>query len=324
MKYLGNKTRILEFIRKMMINYRIEGERALDLFTGTGSVSQLLSRTFTEVHSVDNLLLSKILTHVKLNKTPLIEKEIILRLNNTRFDGFVTNKYSEKVGVNIFTEEIANHIDGSLRVLEEYRNNLDENQYIFLLNAIVEAADFRSNIMGSYESFYKKGWRKQALESWEVKIFNNIIQSENTFHKMSVEEFFEQNKELYDFVYCDSPYNGRQYSSVFHVPETICNNLEIETSGKVNKPKQTFKSKFSQKKSVLQSYQNLIENVSQITNNFFVSYSNEGLISIDTIKLLMERYFQNVELSELNYRKFNTNRKDKHNKVKEYILYGKK
>jgi adenine-specific DNA-methyltransferase len=324
MKYLGNKNRIQFFIEDVISGIDIKFDSALDLFAGTGSVSKILSRHFKSVDSVDVLYLSKILTHVKLNKTPKINDELIKKLNTTKTVGFITNHYSEKVGVSIFKEDIANHIDGCLEVLNELNGNVPESVYNFLLNSVVESADFRSNIMGSYESFYKKGWRKQALKDWSIKIPINDIQTKNEFYQMSVEDFFINNKKTYSFVYCDTPYNNRQYSSVFHVPETICNNVQILTKGKINAPVNSFKSDFSKKTKVDIAFTNLINNVSNITDNFLISYSNEGIIKIESLVEKVKQCFPNVQLHELDYRKFNTNRKNKENKVKEFLIYGKK
>jgi adenine-specific DNA-methyltransferase len=324
MKYLGNKNRIQFFIENVINDMNIEFDNALDLFAGTGSVSQVLSRYFKSVDSVDVLYMSKILTYVKLNKTPSIDESLLEKLNTNKIDGFITNHYSEKVGVSIFKENIANHIDGCLKVLNEIEGNVSENVFNFLLNSILESADFRSNIMGSYESFYKKGWRKQALQDWSIKIPINDVEVENNFYLMSVEDFFKNNNKKYSLVYCDSPYNTRQYSSVFHVPETICNNVEITTKGKVNSPIKTFKSDFSKKTKVDEAFENLINNVSKITDNFLVSYSNEGIITIESLIEKITCFFPDVEIYEHDYRKFNTNRKNKKNKVKEFLIYGKK
>lgn len=324
MKYLGNKERVSSFISEVLDNNNLIGGEALDLFAGTGAVSQLMSKKFNIVHSVDKLFLSKVLTHVKLNITPSFDSNLIRELNETKIDGFITNNYSSKTGVNIFTEDIANHIDGALKILHDVKKTLTENEYFFLLNAIVESADFRSNIMGSYESFYKKGWRKQANKKWEINIFQNKNYVENKFFNMDIDDFFKKNKLKYKLVYSDSPYNTRQYSSVFHVPETICNNVVIETKGKVNLPEKTFKSKFSKKTQVSEAYENLIKNVSEITDNFLISYSNEGLLTIDSLCDKLSHKFTEIKTYEMDYRKFNTNRKNQENKVKEYLIYGKK
>lgn len=324
MKYLGNKSRVSQFIEDTLKKINCSDDSALDLFSGTGSVSKILSSHFKKIVSVDILLLSKILTHVKLNPTPNIDSSILSEIENKQYDGFITNNYSEKVGINIFKEKIARHIDGALLFMKNNRNQFSESEFLFIMDSIIENADFRANIMGSYESFYKKGWRKQAETDWKLKLHQNTSSCQNYFHNCSVEDFFLINQDSFSLVYCDSPYNSRQYSSVFHVPETICQNIEVETKGKINIPKNTYKSKFSQKRNVSKSFDGLINNVSKITNNFLISYSNEGLLNKEEFVEKLKIKFNNIEIHEIDYRKFNTNRKNKPNKVKEYLIHASK
>lgn len=42
MRYLGNKTRLLNFIDDVIIKYNISGKIFVDLFAGTGAVSDFL------------------------------------------------------------------------------------------------------------------------------------------------------------------------------------------------------------------------------------------------------------------------------------------
>jgi adenine-specific DNA-methyltransferase len=111
---------------------------------------------------------------------------------------------------------------------------------------------------------------------------------------------------------------------VFHVPETISNLIDVETKGKVNKPTSLFTSKFSQKRFVKKSYQDLVDGVAEITDNFLISYSNEGLLSIDEIVDILRKKFFEVKTFNVDYRKFNTNRKKDKNIVNEFLIYGKK
>lgn len=190
MKYLGNKSRVSGFIEDVLKKINCEKESALDLFTGTGSVSNLLSKYFKKIVSVDVLFLSKVLTHIKLNPTPQISPLILEEIASQQKQGFITNNYSEKVGVNIFKEQIAKHIDGALFYLKNNRSQFSESEFLFIMASIIENADFRANIMGSYESFYKKGWRKQAETNWDLRLHQNTNSCENYFHNCSVEDFF--------------------------------------------------------------------------------------------------------------------------------------
>jgi hypothetical protein len=95
MKYLGNKTKLLNFIDSVISNLNLEKETALDLFAGTGSVSGLFAKQFKSVDSVDVLELSKALTMVKLNQTPTIQDDLINQFPTVAYDliGLLDNIY---------------------------------------------------------------------------------------------------------------------------------------------------------------------------------------------------------------------------------------
>jgi adenine-specific DNA-methyltransferase len=326
MKYLGNKSRLENFLNPF---FKIEDngkKNALDLFAGTGNVSYMLTKNGYNVDSVDILELSKIYTYVRTNTTPQIENDIISNIENTIIESFITNHYSDKVNVNIFKEDIAKHIDGSILKLNELKDQLTIEQYYFILNSIIEASDFRSNIMGSYESFYKKGWRTQALKNWKLEIFQNENLTNNNFYVSSINDFFVNNTKIYDLVYADPPYNSRNYSKVFHVLETIATNYIGKTKGAVNTPtEEKNKSPFNSKREVKNGFQSLFKNASKITNKFLLSYSNEGIIEINDIVKLSKEYFTDYTINYIDYRKFNTNKKNtKNNKVNEYLIEFKK
>lgn len=326
MKYLGNKTKLTDFLNDIFKKNITTNGVSLDLFSGTGNVSKLLTKFYDEIHSVDIMSISEIDTFVKTNKTPYIDKYILEEIKVHKKDGFVTNHFSSKVKINIFTEEIANHIDGSIDVLERYKKHLTKSQFFFIKQAILTSADFRSNIMGSYESFYKRGWRKQCLKQWDVNLYSNPKTTKNIFFKKDVFEFLESTKTKYGFIYADPPYNNRHYSSVFHVLETIFGEKpKINYSSKVNKPLEYFKSNFSTKRNIYETFLKFFDLVSKNTDNFMMSYNNEGIIEIKDLVSIANTFFSSVNLYNTDYRKFNTNNKNnKNNKTIEYIIHGNK
>lgn len=328
MKYLGNKTRLSEFLSDAMSLQNRKGQKGLDLFAGTGAVSFLFKSH--NMNTVSNDLLSFSAHRVRsiLHDKAPIKME---KLETEKVQGFVTKNYSEKVDVNIFKMNIAEHIDGARIYLDQIKNSLTEQEFSYYLSQIIEAADFRSNIMGSYESFYKAGWRKQCEKDWSIEDFKLIDNQGKTTHKVFNKEaldFLKTTDHFYDLVYLDPPYNTRQYSSVFHVLETISTYDNPEVSGKVKKSIQLKKksSDLSSKVRCLQHFQDIIEECSKKTNDIFISYSNEGILDIQQIETILYSFFKNVSIREYEYRKFKTNSRKPNNtnKVKEYIINGKK
>ncbi len=47
MRYLGNKTKLLDFIQQVIEKYKIEGETFADLFSGTSSVGDFFKDRYT-------------------------------------------------------------------------------------------------------------------------------------------------------------------------------------------------------------------------------------------------------------------------------------
>lgn len=108
MRYLGNKTRILDNIKHVLNNNNIQGEIFCDLFAGSGAVGDLLKEDYLII-SNDFLTSMYIINNAKLlnNRTPLFTK-FIEHYNITPFEYFnnknytyeehyfVTNQYSPK------------------------------------------------------------------------------------------------------------------------------------------------------------------------------------------------------------------------------------
>lgn len=328
MKYLGNKSRLEAFLAENLSLENRSGQTALDLFSGTGFVSLLFKK-----HGINTVSNDSISFCAHRARAILLDKhpKPLEGLNTSKLSGFVTNHYSEKVGINIFKTDIAEHIDGSRVFLSEIQKNISREEYSYYLSQIIESADFRSNIMGSYESFYKKGWRKQALSPWAVNPFELFDTNGSTQHEVynaDAIDFILKTKEKFDFIYIDPPYNSRQYSSVFHVPETICLYNNPETTGKVKKSVHAKEknSNFSSKRNYLKSFEDLVNACGDKCKELFMSYSTEGLADVKEIKFFFEKNFKDVQVYSQKYRRFKTNsRKDqKEKKLEEMIFHGSK
>jgi adenine-specific DNA-methyltransferase len=329
LKYLGNKKRLYEFIDKVLILDERENQKAIDLCSGTGSVSYLFRSKKIETIGVDSLYVSYLRTKniLELNKCD-IEKINILDIKKQKKKGFIYNNYSDKYGVSIFKDYIAESIDGNrLYIKKLYDNNeINKKEYDFLISIIVEESDFRSNIMGSYASFYKKGWRNQALKKWDLDI-KKIDIPEGPIGKsfnMDIIDFLENYNFNVDFIYMDPPYNHRQYIDNFHVLETIALYDNPNIKGKNNTRVDNNKSLLCNKKKVFEQFDTILNLSSKITNDFYLSYSTEGIVGIEDIEKIFLKYFNSCDIFMSDYRRFKTNSNTKFNtKLKEIIFHAK-
>ncbi|MCE2110075.1 adenine methyltransferase [Streptococcus thermophilus] len=131
MRYLGNKTKLLTFIEKVIDKYKIEGETFADLFAGTGSVGDYFKGKYT-VYSNDYMYFSKVISEAKLSnfKTPDF-KEFHKKYGVSPFEWlnkkqykteksyFTYNNYTPLADRMYFTEDNALNIDGMRFDIEE-------------------------------------------------------------------------------------------------------------------------------------------------------------------------------------------------------------
>ena len=79
-------------------------------------------------------------------------------------------------------------------------------------------------------------------------------------------------------------------------------------------------SKYCSKNYVLTEFEDLIKNAN--FKYIFLSYNNEGLMSVDDVKVIMSRYGK-YDITAINYQRFKAdkdeNRKHKANRTEEYL-----
>jgi adenine-specific DNA-methyltransferase len=89
-----------------------------------------------------------------------------------------------------------------------------------------------------------------------------------------------------DVLYLDPPYNHRQYAPNYHVLETISRYDNPILHGKTGlRDYATQKSNYCLKNKVRKSFEELVMNAK--AKYIFMSYNNEGLMSLDEIKNIM-------------------------------------
>ena len=104
-----------------------------------------------------------------------------------------------------------------------------------------------------------------------------------------------------DVLYLDPPYNARQYCANYHVLETISRYDNPILSGKTGlRDYSDQKSDFCSKRTVQTVFEDLIANAK--FKFIFLSYNNEGLMDLNLIKSIMEKYRISVATTE--YRRF--------------------
>lgn len=304
MNYIGSKKNLSDWIFSIIESKsgNLQNKKFTDLFAGTGIISKIARQKGAIVYANDLQYYSYILL-----------KRIVEGKNNYKGfidivpkEGVITKLYAEDSMY--FTKDNAMFCDGALKTI----SLMNEEDKIAYLSALIEGMDKVANTASVYGAYLKK-YKKTSLN--KVKpVVDNVSGIIGKAFNCKAEDLISRIDG--DILYLDPPYNSRQYSSNYHVLETIARMDNPSCHGKTMLRDDCQKSFFSSKEKVNYSLEKIIREA-----NFkfiFMSYNNEGLLSFDKIKEIFSKY-GNYSMESLEYKKFNSGSGTKTSKTIEYI-----
>ncbi|MBO4707111.1 MAG: DNA adenine methylase [Elusimicrobiaceae bacterium] len=349
MNYIGSKLSLLKFIDESISKVvDTDCHTFCDLFAGTGAVGRhfkekgysiiandmqyysfVLNKQYIANHRP--LAFSKLTTILpSLKKVKISERSQAVceyLTNITGKKGFIYKNYSsegtaKKTFVrNYFSSDNAQKCDAIRQQIETWRNKklITENEYYFLLASLIESVDKSANTASVYGAFLKK-LKQSALRPLILRPANLLINEQE--HQVFQEDANMLIKHIRpDILYLDPPYNTRQYATNYHLLETIAKYDNPKIYGKTGLRDYTDqKSSYCSRSTVKKAFADLIKNAK--TKYIFLSYNNEGLLSLADIKEIFEQkgtygYFTQT----YNRFKADRNRDYKASNTTEYIHY---
>lgn len=340
MRFLGNKTRMLNNIKSVIEANNITGDIFCDLFAGSGAVGDFFKGTY-KIIANDFLFSLSIINKAKLNNKDIPQFNLFKKnygvdpftyFNNKDYIAdsqyFITNNYSPKGGRQFFSEENATKIDGIRIEIEELYKELilDYKEKDFLIASLIESLMGVSNTSGTYEAFLKN-WDKRALKEFQLEPINLNIVDKVLSNKIYNKDSNELIREISgDILYIDPPYTITDYSSAYHVLESVAKYDYPNIGGITGRRKEVLKkSKYNRKEQAFNNFEDLFRQAH--FNHILISYSSQGLLSIDEIVNLAKKFAINSEVKvyEFPFREYkNIRSSNKGDNLKEIILYFKK
>lgn len=318
MNYIGSKYSLLDFIDhtiKSVVDEDMSQLVFCDLFAGTGIVGRHFKTQVSKVISNDWEYYSYILNRNYIGNHLEIEgkEEYIDKLNQLDGieNGFIYSQYCLGGGNNrqYFSDENGKKIDAARVAIEEWRNNgeISDDLYYFLLCSLIESADKHANTASVYGA-YLKSLKKSAQKSLVIAPANYQCNSHN--HQVYCEDANTLIKSINgDILYLDPPYNARQYGANYHLLNTIAEYKTFEPKGKTGL-REYNKSDYCSKSAVRDSFENLIADAK--FKYIVLSYNNEGLMSIDTIRQIMSKYGR-YQVFQKEYSRFRADKAENRN-----------
>jgi adenine-specific DNA-methyltransferase len=328
MNYIGSKYKLAAFIERTIrsaVGSDLSKKIFCDLFAGTGIVGRTFKTSTKKVIANDfeyySFVLNKnyIENHVKIpNKQEYIDELNCLPLIDT---GFIYQNYCRGGGSErqYFSDHNGKKIDTIRQRIEQWKKTgrINDNLYYFLLASLLESADKLANtasVYGAYLKHLKKSAQKElALEPAEFEINNNT-------HEVFNEESNANIKKIKgDILYLDPPYNARQYGANYHLLNTIARYDHFVPNGKTGLRKYQ-RSNWCSRTKAEHAFDDLLKNAK--FKYVFLSYNNEGLMPMKTIKEIMSRY-GHYDLAITDYQRFKAdkddNRTHKASKTEEFV-----
>lgn len=317
MNYIGSKYSLLDFIHKTISD--VTGYRPgdsfvfADLFAGTGVVGASYRKEGCRVLSNDIQYYSYVINKYYIEGCESIDASLVRHLNDLPgIEGFIFNHYcaGSESGRNYFTDENGQKCDAIRTEIERLfqENVITEKIYFGLLASLINSIDKYANTASVYGAFLKH-IKKSAQKTFQLELLPQTEGPVGTVYNEDINQLIT--KVRGDVLYLDPPYNARQYCSNYHVLETIARYDNPVLKGKTGlRDTNDQKSKYCSKKTLESEFEYLIAHAD--FKYIFLSYNNEGLMNVETIKAIMEKY-GTYQCFTQSYRRFKADKDENRN-----------
>lgn len=246
MRYIGSKKATLPMIESVIANHAPEATSLCDPFAGTCTVARHFKGLGWRVETGDLLWGSYTfqVATIALNRTPTFPRlRSALGLNPrgrkrpptvpvetilawlTSIEGkvgYFTDNFSEVGAGNrlFFTRENAARIDAIREQIADWRDDgvINEMEQAYLLACLLDAADRVANTAGTYMA-HLKSWGRKALKPLELRPLEVV--DNGAKNRCTRADARRTAAADVDVLYLDPPYNERDYSFYYHLPESL-------------------------------------------------------------------------------------------------------
>lgn len=224
-RYLGNKYKLLDFIESTIRKVASDTHTLLDVFAGTGVVAHHFMDKMQVI--TNDILYSNYLVHVAFMSTEDYNsgfvENLIKEYNKLSTTSLAENYMSESFGNTFFCYEDCKKI-GYIRddIQEKYTTGqLNRREMAILVTSLLYSMDRIANTCGHYDAYrrnapYTKNFKMLPLNLSKKPRYDTILLNGDS-NKLAIEGKLP----YVDCVYCDPPYNSREYCDLYHVLENV-------------------------------------------------------------------------------------------------------
>ena len=275
-RYLGSKTKLLDFIHKTIKKEDISFYSFLDLFGGTGVVADSFNDGKHKIIINDMLECNRCSYNAFFGKEEIDEKKMKKYISSfNKLDIIEENYFSLNFSETFFSNENCKKIGYIREEIDKlYKENLlNSREKDYLITSLIYAMDHIANTVGHYDAYRKGGDLNKKLNLQLLLINKPGMNNNNEIYKMDSNELAKKIK--CDLVYIDPPYNSRQYCDAYHLLENVALWEKPDVFGVARKmDRSSLKSKYCEN-SAPRVFERLIKDLN--CKYIIVSYNNMGL-----------------------------------------------
>ena len=323
-RYLGNKYSLSNFIRKIVDENCKNINIVVDIFSGTGAVSN----TFKDKILITNdILYSNYISNYAWfgNEKYSIKRIIELIYYYNQVKTKENNYMRENFANTFFSADDCSKIGYIREDIEvKYKNKeINFKEYAILITSLLYAMDKIANTVGHYDA-YRKNIDFEKKLVLNVLLPEEMVNSNNICYNLDANKLIKSIKG--DLLYLDPPYNSRQYCDAYHLLENVARWEKPEVYGVAKKMNRTLLKSDYCMITATKAFEELIERAD--TKYILLSYnnmsnkgndrSNAKISDEDIMRILSTK--GKVTIFESNYKSFSTGKSNiKDNKERLFL-----
>lgn len=269
-RYLGNKYKLLPFIKSVVEENTEDISSVADIFAGTGAVASAFP---DKIIITNDTLYSNYICHVAWFGSQEYSKEkiskYVMYYNSAKMNhaNYMTKNFADTY----FSKSDCCRI-GYIRqnIEDEFRaKRINERERAILITSLLYAMDKIAQTCGHYDAYRQGAVFDKPLELY-VPVPQENNNANNQCYNMDANELV---KSIYaDLVYIDPPYNSRQYCDTYHLIENVARWEKPVVKGVAKKmDRSQLKSDYCTQKATA-AFEDLISNIN--AKYILFSYNN--------------------------------------------------
>lgn len=273
-RYLGNKYKLLKWIKNIVDTNCNDVNSFFDVFSGTGSVAS----AFIDKRLVicDMMKSNYYAALCWFSPEPIVREKLERIIDNYNgFDASAEDNYMSRNFSNTYFDTYTCKKIGYIRDNVELLKNqgeINDREHACIITSLFYAMDRISHTCGHYDSFIRDGKYQGVLE---LKMPSNQYELNPENHIYCADSNTIANLEEVDIAYLDPPYNSRQYCDAYHLLENVALWNKPEVFGLAKKMDRTkMKSKYCKSNQASIALADLVEKLN--CRYILFSYNNNG------------------------------------------------